>query len=299
MQEQTQDRITNALKSLEEGIQKLAESGEWKKFLEFQSAFHRYSFANTMLILTQRPDATRVAGFKTWKKLGRQVLKGQTALWIMAPVMARKPQDERKVKEVQEDPKDQENVSSGHQDGHTKVVSFRLVPVFDISQTSGPDLPSPIRKLSGDEGEELFDRLAGFAQSRGIDVVIRAIDDETSANGYYEPEKRKITVHISLSWSQKAKTLAHELGHSILHNDLEVYREHRGDCELEAESVAFVVLNHEGIHAGEYSFGYVATWKGGGEEAVKALKTSAQKIQFAAKQILEGISVQEQVEEVA
>lgn len=145
-----------------------------------------------------------------------------------------------------------------------------------------------MRKLDGDdtEGERLFKLLAGHSEAMGCPVTVESI--EGAANGFYVPDEHRIVVGDSLSPVQAAKTLCHEIAHSVLHRDFEVYRAHQGDCELEAESVAFIVLNHFGIDAGAYSFGYVTGWKGGDEAAIKALKASAQRIQVTAKVIIEG-----------
>lgn len=273
------DRTADALKLLEEGIKNLTSSDEWTRFLQMQASFHQYSFANTMLILAQRPDASRVAGFKTWEKLGRMVRKGEKAIWILAPRFY-KPKD---------------NETTNDQDGNapddaeeTKMkVYFKAVPVFALEQTEGEPLPEVVRRLKGDDDGGAFKRLKTFSESRGCPVTVEAIAGRS--NGYFAPHENRIVVREGLAPVQGCKTLAHEIAHSFLHTDIEVYRAHRGDCELEAESVAFVVLHHLGIDAGDYSFGYVTGWQGGDEAAIKALKASAQRIQVTAKAIIEGI----------
>lgn len=273
----TIDRTADALKTLEEGILKLVESGEWTCYLKMQAAFHRYSFANTMLILAQCPDATKVAGFKTWQKLGRQVRKGEKALWILAP---------RTFKPKPDADADDEGAGEEVEPSKSIVVSFRPVGVFDVSQTDGDDLPNPVRKLTGDDGG-LLARMKTWAEAWGCPVTIA--DVEGSANGFYEPDRHAITVRAGMAPVQQLKTLVHELAHAHLHRDIEVYRAHRGDCELEAESVAFVVLHHFGVDAGDYTFGYVTGWQGGGDEAIASLKLCAKRIQSTAKGIIEGI----------
>lgn len=272
----TPDRTADALKLLEEGIKNLTSSEEWARYLRMQAAFHTYSFSNVQLILAQCPDASRVAGFKTWEKLGRMVRKGEKALWILAPRFY-KPKDTQ--------PADDDQDGSG--DAEQMKVYFRAVPVFDISQTEGDELPSPVKKLEGDDDGRAFERLKAFSESRGCLVTVEAIAGR--ANGYFSPLENLIVIREGLAPVQACKTLAHEIAHSFLHTDIEVYRAHRGECELEAESVAFIVLHHLGIDAGDYSFGYVAGWQGGDEAAIKALKASAQRIQVTAKAIIEGI----------
>ena len=276
----TPDRTADALKLLEEGIKNLTSSEDWARYLRMQAAFHTYSFSNVQLILAQRPDASRVAGFKTWEKLGRMVRKGEKAIWILAPRFYK--------------PKDNE-VATYDQDGNapddaeeTKMkVYFKAVPVFALEQTEGEPLPEVVRRLKGDEDGGAFTRLKIFSESRGCPVTVEAIAGRS--NGYFAPLENRIVVREGLAPVQACKTLAHEIAHSFLHTDIEVYRAHRGDCELEVESVAFVVLHHLGIDAGDYSFGYVAGWQGGDEAATKALKASAQRIQMTAKTIIEGI----------
>lgn len=275
------DRTADALELLAEGIKKLTSGEEWAKYLRMQSAFHQYSFANTMLILAQCPDATRVAGFKTWLKLNRAVKKGEKAIWILAPRFYKPKASETEPTTTTDDNQDDENEGR---------VYFRPVPVFDLSQTEGEPLPSPIQRLQGDDGG-LFERTKAWAEAWGCPVTVE--DFEGRANGYYEPDRHAITVRAGMPLAQQLKTLVHELAHAHLHRDIEVYRAHRGDCELEAESTAFVVLNHYGIDAGAYSFGYVVGWAGGDESAIKSLKSSAQRIQQTAKAIIDGIAGKE------
>lgn len=274
----TIDRTADALKTLEEGILRLTNSSEWTRYLKMQAAFHQYSFANTMLILAQCPDATRVAGFKTWQKLGRQVRKGEKALWILAP---------RTFKAKSNDDADAAGDDDEEAPEGKIVVSFRPVPVFDVSQTEGDALPSPVMKLTGGDGG-LFIRVKAWAEAWGCPVTVADIGG--NINGFYEPERHAITVRAGMDPAQQLKTLVHELAHAHLHRDFEVYRAHRGDCELEAESVAFVVLHHFGVNSGDYSFGYVAGWQGGGDLAVTTLKACAKRIQTTAKAIIEGLS---------
>lgn len=275
------DRTADALQLMAEGIKNLTSSDEWAKYLRMQACFHQYSFANTMLILAQCPNATRVAGFKTWLKFNRAVKKGEKALWILAPRFFKSKASETEPTTITDG--DQEDGTQGR-------VYFRPVPVFDLSQTEGEPLPNPIQKLRGDDGG-LFARAKTWAEGWGCPVTVE--DFEGTANGFYEPDRHAITVRAGMPPAQQLKTLVHELAHAHLHRDIEVYRAHRGDCELEAESTAFVVLNHFGIDAGVYSFGYVASWQGGDEAAIKSLKSSAQRIQQTAKAIIDGIAGEE------
>lgn len=276
------DRTADALSLLEAGIKTLASSDEWARYLRMQAAFHQYSFSNVQLIMAQQPDATKVAGYRTWEKLGRQVRKYEKGIWILAPRFFKPKTDEAVTATEADDNKADE-----------ARIYFKAVSVFAIEQTDGEPLPSPVRKLEGDDDGGLFDKFRVFSESRGCPVTVEAI--ARSANGFFSPVENRIVIREGLAPAHACKTMVHEAAHSILHRDIEVYREHRGDCELEAESVAFVVLSHFGIDSGDYSFGYVASWSDGTDEAIKSLKSSAQKIQATAKAIIAGIS--EDVEE--
>ena len=216
----TPDRTADALKLLEEGIKNLTSSEEWARYLRMQAAFHTYSFSNVQLILAQRPDASRVAGFKTWEELGRMVRKGEKAIWILAPRFY-------KPKDSQPSPVGQAEADEADQ----MKICFRAVPVFDISQTEGEELPSLVKKLVGDDDGGGFDRLKAFSASRGCPVAVEAIAGRS--NGYFAPHENRIVVREGLAPVQACKTLAHEIAHSFLHTDIEVYRAHRGDCELD------------------------------------------------------------------
>ncbi|AFY71461.1 protein of unknown function DUF955 [Thalassoporum mexicanum PCC 7367] len=263
----------DALTKLELGIQELLKSGDWQKYLRTQSRFHNYSFNNCMLIMAQCPHATRVAGFSKWKQLSRRVKKGEKGIRILAPIV-------RKLDDDLGDP-----------DANTRtLVGFRTVSVFDISQTEGEDLPQVDTSLSGgDLG--LWEALESFSINNGVPVHLEA--SLSGARGYCQYDDTgkpiKIAVDPMLSPLHKAKTLAHEIGHSLLHSCTE-YLGHstRSEKELEAESVAFVVLDHFGLDTSNYSFSYICSWQQG-EDAIANLKASGQRIQQAASQIIDWI----------
>jgi antirestriction protein ArdC len=270
------DRTADALKILEVGIQRLTTSDAWARYLRMQAAFHQYSFANVGLILAQRPDATRVAGYRTWEKFERNVRKGEKAIWILAPRFY-KPKTNEEVRSADD---------AESQDDDQGRIYFKAVPVFDISQTEGEPLPQVVTKLQGDDAG-LFERVKAWSAAWGCPVTVE--DFPGSANGFYVPERHAITVRAGMSAAQQLKTLLHELAHAHLHQDIDVYRAHRADAELEAESTAFVVMAHFGLDSGAYSFGYLSVWQGGDEAAIKALKTCAQRIQQTARAIINGI----------
>lgn len=262
-----QRKRSEALAKLEEGIEILATSGSWQDYLEVQGRFHRYSFNNVMMILMQMPEASRVAGYGTWKQVGRQVKRGEKGITILAPI----------IKAVEDD---------GDEDGR-RFVGCRTVSVFDISQTEGDEIPRLYEKLQGDD-LGVFEALRGFAHAQGFKTLL---EDCGKSNGRCRfAEQIEISVNSSLSPLHQAKTMAHELGHALLHSEQE-YREHslKSEKELEAESVAFVVLNALGLDSGGYSFAYVTGWMDGTDEAIAQLKASANRIQMAAKTILDWV----------
>jgi hypothetical protein len=263
------------LDQLADGIDALTSSAEWQRYLDVQSRFHHYSFSNTMLILLQYPDASRVASFRKWQELGRQVRKGETAVRVWAP----------HTYKVETEGEDSEAAV------HRKL-GFHLVPVFDVVQTEGDPLPEPVRLLQGEDEAGLFGRLSGVAEGLGYVVqVTPEIDGHAGANGLCEFGLRRITVAGDRSEVQKVKSLAHEIGHALLHEPpADGDGITRGLGELEAESVAYVVSRSLGLDTGEYSFGYVAGWSGGDPKAARqAIKASGDRIQGAARRIIDAL----------
>ena len=247
---------------LTEGISALTSSEQWKRYLVFQSRFHHYSYGNALLIAAQCHQASRVAGFTAWKKLNRFVRKGEKAIWVIAPM-------------IYKSAKDTENDQI--------IRGFKFVPVFDIAQTDGEELPSVCTQLDGDDPEGLFAQLVTVAQSIGFRVEDHEFDGST--NGDCRHADHRIRVEKTAKPTQRVKTLVHELAHALLH---ESYA-NRALAELEAESTAFVVCQVLGIDSGSYSFGYVATWAGDGSQAIAGIKASCQRIQKSAAANLQAL----------
>jgi antirestriction protein ArdC len=259
-------RKDEALDRLASGIAQLTSSETWTAWLRVQARFHSYSFNNTVLILGQRPAASRIAGFHTWRRLGRFVRRGEQAVWILAPVTRRANDDESEK-------------------AMRTVVGFRPVAVFSEDQTDGEPLPEVCTRLYGDEPAGVFAELARVAQSFGFAVENYAFDDET--NGDCSHVLRRIRIKTTLEPMHRAKTLAHELGHALLHFE----RTERGLMEIEAESVAFIVCNVLGIDAGAWTFGYITTWSGGGDQAIAAIRAAGTRIQRTAEHILSELNL--------
>lgn len=269
--EAAEQKREEALNKLEQGIASLQDSEIYKQWLVMTSKLrtlrgNHYSWQNCLMIMVQNPNATICAGFHDWIKVGRCVKKGEKGIAIRAPFT-------KKLDEVDE--------STGD---NKKFTYFNLVYVFDISQTDGEEIPELVSPLQGDD-EGLYQALSTSAIAADIPVFEEDLD---SCNGYCKFNRagnkiEKVVVSASLSLLHKSKTLSHELAHSQMHQGVD-YAAHRPQCELEAESVAFVVLNHFGLDSGDYSFGYVSAWQG--ENAIASLKESASKIATTANTII-------------
>jgi antirestriction protein ArdC len=203
-----------------------------------------------------------VAGFNAWRKLNRFVRKGEKAIWVLAPMIYK-------------------NVEDGETD--RVIRGFKFVPVFDIGQTDGEKLPSVCNRLDGDDPKGLYAQLVTVARSIGFTVEDHEFND--GANGDCCHADRRIRVETTNTPAQRVKTLAHELAHALLHEN----HDNRALAELEAESTAFVVCQVLGIDSGDYSFGYVATWAGSGDQAIAGIKASCERIQKSAAAILQAL----------
>jgi hypothetical protein len=210
--------ITEKIKVLAEATDIARMSEEMLRYLDTYSRFHQYSIYNVFCILMSFPEATQVAGFQRWKSMGRYVKKGEKGIPILAPIL---------VDENPDDP-DSEKVLRG----------FKVVRVFDVSQTDGEPLPEPPNWKSPEQNKKLEEKLIQFANKRGIRVSVVKLGGETQG-----VSKGKL---IEIDPSAGTKTLIHEIGHEILHRGENRPTE---SClrELEAESVAYVVCKHFGL----------------------------------------------------
>jgi antirestriction protein ArdC len=268
------ERTTAAelLATLADGVGELTNSTAWCAWLDVQRRFHRYSWGNTLLIGAQRPDATRVAGFHTWLRLGRHVRRGEHGIAILAPVVPR-------LRVVDAESGDERWVAG-------RPHAFRVTHVFDVTQTDGEELATPpVTRLEGSDPHEWYTQLRDVAHGLEFSVEEDYLPDEV--NGDCNHQLRRIRIEVRNGQRQQVKTLAHELAHAILHADRTGLARER--CELEAESVAYVVCAGLGIDTSEYSFGYLAVWAGGGDEARHAIGESAQRIQTAARLVLDAV----------
>ena len=236
---------------LKEGVKDYFQSDTYKQYLTTMSKFHNYSPRNIQLILMQNPEASHVASFKKWKdEFERSVNKGEKALRIFAPMTLKR-----------RDPKTNEPLLDENGNEQT-FTSFKLVPVFDVSQTDGKELPKPIYELEGtyEDYGNLYKSAKEVSEANGVPLSFSK--DTKGSNGFYSVTNNEIVIKQGMSEQQTLKTIFHEMAHSDLHN-MEKLQEtplKRSTAELQAESVAFVVASHYGLDTSEYSFGYLATW---------------------------------------
>jgi predicted DNA-binding transcriptional regulator AlpA len=277
----------DVLQQLREGITALTNSNAWLRYLDVQRRFHRYSWGNCMLINIQRPDATRIAGYRKWQELGRQVRKGERAITILAPVVYRQSADGEASRE------------STEQQSDLKVVrAFRTASVFDVAQTDGEPLPEIATRLLGDHPVHAWLRLQTIAGELGYSVSKAQLPG--ARNGDCNFAEYKIRVRDDLAPEHMVKTLAHEIGHVLLHHPNQRQDDISRDiAELEAESVAYIVCHELGIDSSSYSVGYITHWAGDGDRAVTNIERSAGRINKAARTVLDGLDTPVMLRDIA
>ena len=291
--EKPAEKLKEITDRLEQGITELFDSERYKEYLRVMSKFHNYSFNNTLLIAMQKPDASLIAGFNAWKNnFGRNVMKGQKGIKILAPSPFKIKKEMEKI-----DPQTQKAIIGKDgkpvtEEKEITIPAFKVVSVFDVSQTEGRELPDiAVNMLTGDV-EHYKDVFAALEKTSPVPVGFEKI--ESGAHGYYHLEDKRIALDEGMSELQTLKTLIHEIAHAKLHDidlnapleDLE-NRPDRRTREVQAESIAYTVCQHYGLDTSDYSFGYVAGWSAGRELA--ELKSSLETIRSAAAEIINSI----------
>jgi hypothetical protein len=279
------DRLVEIHDRLVGAVEAMVSGADWQRLLEVASRFHTYSPNNLWLILSQRPHATRVAGFATWRSMGRFVRKGEKGIAILAPMVARRRADAADESGLTDAGDDQT-------DRPSRVLrGFRIVFVFDIAQTDGEPLPEVERPalLDGDAPATLWEALAAQVAAAGFEL---SRGDCGGANGVTDFSARTVRVRDDVAPAQAAKTLAHELAHVRLHGGTYALG-CRGRGEVEAESVAYLVCSAAGLASDGYSFPYVAHWSGGDVAEVRA---AAERSISCARSILDAIAPAQPVE---
>lgn len=279
--------IETWLSDLQELTDEARASDEFKAWLTVQSRFHEYSVNNTLLIKHQCPNATKVAGYRTWQnEFDRQVSKGESAIWIWAPTIARKCPDCGNAPSYHEKTDcEYDEVSS--EEWERGIVGFRPVPVFDLSQTEDEPLPDLDTEVTGD-GCTLLPSLLNAADTLDISVKLVSPDAWSygRANGVCFPkgEQRNRPHIIVKRYSNEAAvahTLVHEIAHALLHSDAFDDAE-EAKREVEAESVAYIVSRYCGLDADNAAF-YLASWQ---REETAELMVRLNRIRETARQVI-------------
>ena len=285
--EKPAEKVKEITARLEQGVQAIFDSDRYKEFLTAMSKFHDYSLNNTILIAMQ--GGNLVMGFRQWEKeFDRHVKKGEKGIKIFAPAPykvkklvdkidpeTRKPMLDREGKVVKEEKE-------------ITVPAFKVITVFDISQTEGKEFPDlSVKPLLADV-EQYEDFFAALEKASPVPIAFEQITN--GANGYFSLTDKRIAIKEGVSELQAVKTAIHEIAHAKLHDvDLNAPPEQqnrvdRHTCEVEAESVAYTVCQHFGLDTSDYSFGYVAGWSSGKE--MTELKASLETIQTTAKELI-------------
>ena len=283
------ERMKEITDKLEAGIQALFESEQYKNYLTAMSKFHNYSFNNTLLIAMQKPDASLVAGYNKWKdEFERHVKRGEKAIKILAPAPYKVRRQVEKL-DASGRPIPGPDGKPLTEEQEVTVPAFKVVSVFDVSQTEGRELPDiAVDELTGSV-ERYQDFFTALERTSPVSVAFEQID--SGAHGYYHLEDRRIAIQEGMSELQTLKTAIHEIAHATLHaidkdatpEEL-AQRPDRRTREVQAESVAYTVCQHYGLDISDYSFGYVAGWSSGKD--LSELKASLETIRATANDLI-------------
>ena len=291
--EKPAEKLKEITDRLEQGITELFDSERYKEYLRVMSKFHNYSFNNTLLIAMQKPDASLIAGFTAWKnQFQRNVKKGEKGIKIIAPSPFKIKQETEKIDPQTQKPVIGRDGKPVTEEKEITIPAYKVVSVFDVSQTEGKELPDiAVDALTGDV-EQYSDFFAALEKTSPVPIGFEKI--EGGAHGYYHLEDKRIALDEGMSELQTLKTAIHEIAHAKLHDidlnapkDEQQPRIDRRTREVEAESVAYTVCQHYGLDTSDYSFGYVAGWSSGRELA--ELKSSLETIRSAAADIINSI----------
>jgi antirestriction protein ArdC len=247
-------------KQVEDSVRALLTSAGWRRWAMARATFHRYSFGNCLLIAHQAPEATQVAGFRAWQKLGRQVRQGERSITIMAP-MSVKERDEQ-----------------GEETGQ-RATFFRAVPVFDIAQTDGEPLPeAPHEPITGDTHEPYLALLTSHAASLGFTVDVEPLEH---ARGYCDPKRHRIVLSTDLdSANAQVRVLVHELAHA---HGVGYSEYGRAAAEVIVETAAVIVCGAIGLDTSGESIPYLANW--GAASDLEAIRTHAEVVDTIAREL--------------
>lgn len=250
-------------------VQTIVNNGEYEKFLKFAKNFRNYSFNNLILIFSQFPDATMVAGKSKWLQMKRELTNGAKKIFIIAPIPRKYNKKVTKIKDGEE----VEEVET------YEYNSYRYVYVYDVSQTVGENLPLQIQSNNGQDMAFFYEKLKNFSK-----VPVFEENLQGGLQGYYSEKNQKIVIKKDASLNDKAATLLHELAH-CLYDDFD-YKTNKDLSEVFVESIAYIVVDHFGLDTSMCSFNYITQYANGDPKVVIDLGT---KIQKCANQFIDSI----------
>ena len=284
-------KVKEYYEKLTKGVENLLQ-GQLGNFLKFQAKFRRYSFSNVLLIYMQKPDATRVAGLRTWNSLGRRIKKGEKGIAIFAPMIKKgKEEGDKDTIEISEEDLNKPDKSD-------RLFGFKAVYVFDVSQTEGdplPDLPErgATIVMSGDP-MKLFNY---FLSVSPVPVSYKSKDEMGRCLGYYSRKENNIVLTEGLTDVDSATTLRHEIAHylAIQSEEHSSSNSDRPKAEVIAEGAAYIASCHFGLDSSPESFSYVALW---GKDIQKILAWG-NAVQRTAEKLIGLIEIKAEIEKAA
>ncbi len=252
-------------------LEELTSTDGWARFLALAVGFHQYSLSNLILILAQRPGATRVAGFRQWQTRGRQVRKGEKGIRIFGYA----------VKRIEAETEGDEDAGR---------IWFPILTVFDITQTDpieGPESELDVApRLTGDDPSGIYEAVTAWLTREGWAVARAALGGEDGRTSV-GPSGKTVTIEQTLESAHAALTVLHEAGHALMHSEVTDYHQHRGLYETEAESVGYITAGVLGLDTSRNSIGYIATWTHGDTALVKL---TAERVLATTRTILDHIT---------
>ena len=292
------EQIKKLTDQIEAGIKALFQSGDLEKYqayLHTMSHFHHYSVNNQMLIFSQCPHATLVAGYQKWQnQFSRHVLRGEKGISILAPTPYKIKVEKEKLDPDTKLPLLDADGNTITEEKEVQIPMFRPVKVFDVSQTEGKPLPervqSPVAELTGNvEHYEAF--MEALRRVSPVPIEMKPLSNDL--DGFFSPSKQSITLRAGMSEVQTVCAAVHEIAHSELHDYAKQQDSHPKDSsteEIEAESIAYTVCAYFGIETSANSFGYVATWSK--DKDLKAFKDSLDTIRKTSSELISGVEQQ-------
>lgn len=293
------DRMKEITDSIEQGIKDLFQSDKYTEYLRTMSRFHRYSLNNTLLIAMQRPDATLVAGFNKWRdQFERNVRRGEKGIKIIAPTPFKKKIEQEKLDPDTKAPVLNPDGSIVMEEKEIKIPMYKVVSVFDVSQTEGKPLPQLASNLTGDVKQyEIF--MEALRRSSPVPISIEVMT--ATMDGYFDLEHQDIAIRRGMSEVQTVSAVIHEIAHAKLHNREQAQLaaaqgdetaappkpKDRRTEEVEAESISYAVCAYYGIATGENSFGYIANWSR--DKELPELRASLETINKTASDLISDI----------